>query len=102
MPATITGYRVHCKPCGLYTYASRDDVHALWDALATPDRYYSALPCRSCGAWHFAQSVTGKPGRRPCGPWCTEGYGLACTCECAGANHGADLAFAPGELWCLR
>jgi hypothetical protein len=95
-------YRVKCGNDGAVTFVSHEDAHAYWNDLATPSRYYSFLPCRECGRHLVAKSVTGKCGTRRCGSWCTEGYGLTCTCECGGANHGADLSFAPGELWCLR
>ncbi len=100
--AVTTAFRIHCRRCDVFTVVSRDDALAVWNDPAAPARCYSALPCRLCGTWYFANGVSAKRGKRPCGSWCTEGYGLSCTCECGGANHGRDLALTPGELANLR
>lgn len=101
--AVLTGFRVQCGRCdGAVTFMDGDDAKSMWADPEVPSRYYCFLPCRLCGRWIPAESVRGKRGTKKCGTWCTEGYGKSCTCECAGANHGSDLALRPGDLWMLK
>jgi hypothetical protein len=59
---------------------------------------YRSVPCRECGRATQGHTITGKPGKRECGSWCTEGTGKSCTCQCGGKNHGATFQHT-GALW---
>jgi hypothetical protein len=54
--------------------------------------------CPACRRWTVLVPVSGTVGKRECGPWCTEGTGRRCTCQCGGKNHSSAISHT-GALW---
>lgn len=92
----MSRYIATCKACKTHMSTEARDLNTVGEqlgALVRSDRFFWAIPCRSCGQERKARLVRGtyNPAHK-CNAKCLASHGHVCDCSCGGRNHGTAWA----------